>query len=77
MDKRVNCTPAFGRNIKNLRMQKEISQDKVCTQLQLSGCDIGRSTYSKLEQGQGTVKTSVLKHLAKMYSCTVEDLFAE
>ena len=35
----------MGDNLRKLRLDHDISQEKLCAELQRRGCDIGRSTY--------------------------------
>ncbi len=42
----------MGDNLRKLRNEYNISQEKLCAELQRRGCDIGRSTYAKYEAGE-------------------------
>lgn len=66
----------MGDNLKRLRRQHKLSQEKVCMLLQLRGCDIGRTTYAKYESGQLNIRASVLIALKMIYDCTYDDFFA-
>lgn len=35
----------MGDNLRKLRLDYGVSQEKLCAELQRHGCDIGRSTY--------------------------------
>ncbi|MEY8332033.1 helix-turn-helix transcriptional regulator [Lachnospiraceae bacterium 47-T17] len=50
-------------------------QEKLCALLQSRGCDIGRSTYAKYENGELNIKVSVIIELRKIYNCTYDDFF--
>ena len=65
----------IGDNLRVLRDKYDISQEKLCTELQRRGCDIERSTYAKYEAGELNVRISVLLELKKIYGCTLEDFF--
>ncbi len=65
----------MGSNLKKLREQYDISQEKLCALLQRQGCDIGRSTYAKYENGELNIKISVLMELRKIYGCSYDDFF--
>lgn len=67
----------MGKNLLKLRLENNFSQEKLCVELQRRGCDIGRSTYEKYEQGQLNIRISVLIELRKIYHCTYDDFFAE
>ena len=64
-----------GENFKKLRLIHGWSQEKLCAELQRRGCDIGRTTYEKYEQGQLNIRISVLIELRKIYQCTYDDFF--
>lgn len=67
----------MGMNLKKLRKEYGISQEKLCDELQRRSCDIGRSTYAKLEAGELNIRVSILIELRKIYGCTFEDFFAD
>ena len=65
----------MGDNLRRLRIDKGISQEKLCAELQRRGCDIGRTTYAKYEAGELNIRASVIIGLRKIYNCTFEDFF--
>lgn len=65
----------MGDNLRRLRMAHGLSQEKVCAKLQLRGCDIGRTTYQKYENGELNIKISVIIELRKIYKCSYDDFF--
>jgi len=67
----------MGDNLRKLRERHNISQEKLCAELQRRGCDIGRSTYAKYEAGELNIKVSIVIALRKIYNCTYDDFFAE
>ena len=75
MEQKIRQDKAIGDNLRRLRDAKVISQEKLCTMLQLRGCDIGRSTYDKYERGELNVKVSVLIQLKDFYGCSFDDFF--
>jgi len=75
MEQKIRRDRNIGSNLKILREQYNISQEKLCALLQSRGCDIGRSTYAKYENGELNIKASVLIELRKIYSCTYDDFF--
>ena len=58
-----------------MRLERKISQEKLCAELQRRGCDIGRTTYAKYEAGELNIRASVMIELRKIYSCTFDDFF--
>lgn len=65
----------MGDNLRNLRLDFGLSQEKLCAELQRHGCDIGRSTYEKYETGELNIRISVLVALRKIYSCSYDAFF--
>ena len=66
----------MGDNLRTLRLDHDISQEKLCAELQRRGCDIGRSTYAKYEAGELNIRASVIIELKKIYNCSYDDFFA-
>lgn len=75
MEQKIRRDRNMGDNLKRLREQSGISQEKLCAELQRRGCDIGRSTYAKYEAGQLNIRASVLIELKKIYRCSYDDFF--
>lgn len=65
----------MGDNLRKLRNQAGLSQEKICAELQRRGCDIGRSTYAKYESGELNIRASVIIELRKFYECSYDDFF--
>lgn len=65
----------MGDNLRRLRSNANLSQEKLCAELQRLGCDIGRTTYAKYESGELNIKASVIVALKKIYKCTYDDFF--
>ena len=75
MEQKIRRDRNMGDNLRRLRIDKKISQEKLCAELQRRGCDIGRTTYAKYEAGELNIKASVLIELRKIYDCTFDDFF--
>ena len=75
MEQKIRRDRNMGYNLKQLREDHKISQEKLCAELQRRGCDIGRTTYAKYEAGQLNIRASVLICLKKFYGCTYDDFF--
>ena len=75
MEQKIRRDRNMGENLRRLRIDKGISQEKLCAELQRRGCDIGRTTYAKYEAGELNVRISVLIELKKIYGCTYDDFF--
>lgn len=75
MEQKIRRDRNMGDNLKRLRIDYHISQEKLCAELQRRGCDIGRTTYAKYEAGQLNIRASVLIVLRKIYGCSYDDFF--
>ena len=51
MEQKLRRDRNMGENLRKLRNEHHLSQEKLCAELQRRGCDIGRSTYEKYEFG--------------------------
>ena len=75
MEQKIRRDRNMGDNLKRLRINQHISQEKLCAELQRRGCDIGRTTYAKYEAGELNIRASVLIELKKIYGCSYDDFF--
>jgi len=75
MEQKIRCDLNMGNNLRRLRLENKISQEKLCAELQRRGCDIGRSTYAKYEAGELNIKASVIVQLVKIYGCDYSEFF--
>lgn len=66
----------MGDNLRRLRTDAGLSQEKLCAELQRRGCDIGRTTYAKYEVGELNIRASVIIELRKIYKCAYDEFFA-
>ena len=75
MEQKIRRDRNMGDNLRRLRLEKDISQEKLCAELQRRGCDIGRTTYAKYEAGELNIRASVIIELRKIYNCTYDEFF--
>ena len=75
MGQKIRRDRNMGDNLRKLRLEYNISQEKLCAELQRRGCDIGRTTYAKYEAGELNIRASVIIELRKIYNCTYDDFF--
>ena len=75
MEQKIRRDRNMGDNLKRLRIDQHISQEKLCAELQRRGCDIGRTTYAKYEAGELNIRASVLIELKKIYGCSYDEFF--
>lgn len=76
MEQKLKRDRNMGANLRRLRLEHGLSQEKLCALLQRRSCDIGRSTYEKYEMGELNIRISVLITLRKIYGCSYDDFFA-
>lgn len=65
----------IGRNVERLRKEKGIKQKDFIAQIQIMGCDMNPTSYSKLE---GQVRSATDKEIfviAKILGVAMEELF--
>ncbi len=66
-----------GKNIERLRKKRGIKQKDFIAQIQVMGCDMNPTSYSKLE-GQLRVATDIeIYTIAKILKIPMEDLFID
>jgi len=75
MEQKIRRDLNMGDNLRRLRNAAGLSQEKLCAELQLRGCDIGRTTYAKYEAGELNIRASVLVTLKKLYNCSYDEFF--
>ena len=75
MEQKIRRDRNMGDNLRRLRIDKGISQEKLCAELQRRGCDIGRTTYAKYEAGELNIRASVIIELRKIYKCSYDEFF--
>ena len=75
MEQKIRRDRNMGDNLRKRRLEKKISQEKLCAELQRRGCDIGRTTYAKYESGELNIRASVLIELRKIYGCSYDAFF--
>lgn len=75
MEQKLRRDRSMGDNLRKLRLERRLSQEKLCAQLQRMGCDIGRTTYEKYETGELNIRISVLVALRKIYGCSYDAFF--
>ena len=76
MEQKIRRDRNMGDNLRRLRLDSHLSQEKLCAELQRRGCDIGRTTYAKYESGDLNIRASVLIALRNIYRCSYDEFFA-
>ncbi|MBE6947941.1 MAG: helix-turn-helix transcriptional regulator [Ruminococcaceae bacterium] len=75
MEQKIRRDLNMGDNLRRLRSDAGLSQEKLCAELQRRGCDIGRTTYAKYEAGELNIRASVIIELRKIYKCSYDEFF--
>lgn len=75
MEQKIRRDRNMGDNLRRLRSDAGLSQEKLCAELQRRGCDLGRTTYAKYEAGELNIRASVLIELRKIYKCSYDEFF--
>ena len=75
MEQKIRRDRNMGDNLRRLRSDAGLSQEKLCAELQRRGCDIGRTTYAKYEAGELNIRVSVIIELKKIYKCSYDEFF--
>ena len=75
MEQKIRRDRNMGDNLRRLRSDAGLSQEKLCAELQRRGCDIGRTTYAKYEAGELNIRASVIIELHKIYKCSYDEFF--
>ena len=64
-----------GKNIERLRKEKGIKQKDFIAQIQVMGCDMNPTSYSKLEGQIRSATDKEIYTIAKILSVSIEELF--
>ena len=71
----VEFEKKLGKNIRNLREEKKMTQDALSTKLQLLGCDITRSAVAKIEVGQRHIYADEIKLIKEILNVSYDEIF--
>lgn len=64
-----------GKNIEHIRKKKGIKQKDFISKMQVMGCDINPTSYSKLEGQIRTATDKEIYTIAKILNVTIDSLF--
>lgn len=67
----------IGRNIRNIRVRKNMTQLELVTKMKLMGSSMSRSTLANIETGRRNVKASDLKALKIILDVGYEEFFED
>lgn len=66
----------IGRNIREIRESRNMTQDTLAARLQLMGCDITRSAVAKIEVGQRHLYPDEIILIRKILDTSFEEIFS-
>ena len=66
----------IGEKIKELRKQKNLTQEALAAKLQLAGCDVTRSAVAKIEVGQRHLYPDEVILLREILSASYDEIFS-
>ena len=75
MRQKIKQDILIGGNIRNLRNNLKLTQEQVIAKMQLKGCNISRSSYSKIESGLCNIRISEMRALKEIFGATWDDFF--
>ena len=75
MSKYIKQDISIGKNLRRLREDRKLSQEKVAANLDLMGCSVSREVLSQMERGVHGIKVSVLLALKELYHVDSFDEF--
>ena len=67
----------IGQNIRRLRKGANLTQEEVLARLQLTGLEISKSTYAKLETNRMNIKASELVALKIIFNVSFDEFFKD
>lgn len=68
--KTFNYKQAFGRYLRSMRLQEDISQEAFAFKL-----GINRTYYGKIERGENSITLDKIEEIAKFLQISISDLF--
>lgn len=67
--------PFLAENLKRLRNSHGLTQEQIVARMQLKGCVLSRSNYSKIELGTYAIRLSELEALRDIYNVSYDEFF--
>ena len=75
MDQKLKQDYNIGKNIRNLRTKKGMTQEQVAAKLQIQGINMSRDFYAHIECGTYNIRISELVALKQILGCEFNDFF--
>ena len=67
----------LGKTIRNLRIERNLTQDAVATKLQLKGISISRGEYAQIECNISNINIAELIALCQIFEVSFDELFKD
>ncbi|MCQ2485100.1 MAG: helix-turn-helix domain-containing protein [Clostridia bacterium] len=67
----------IGQNTRQLREERNITQDVLAAKLQVNGCDITRSAIAKIKVGQRHLYPDEIMMIKKILDVSYDEIFKE
>lgn len=77
MEQKLKQDIQIGHRIRQLRIERHMTQEQIVTKLQLENLDITRSIYSQIEGGRYSIRISILAGLAKVFRVDYNTFFQD
>lgn len=65
----------FAKNLRRIRKEKGLTQERLAARLQLKNCDLSRSIIANIESGQRHIYPQEIKLMKEILDTTYEELF--
>ena len=75
MSQKIIHDKTLGNNIRALRTERNMTQEKVVSYLQLQGLNTTRSSYSQIECGTYNIRVKELSALRELFDVSYDDFF--
>lgn len=73
----IEYEKAVGRNLRQIRKSKKLTQEMLAAKLQVNNCDLTRSAIAKIEVGQRHLYIDELKLIAKILKVDVSEILID
>lgn len=77
MIQKIKQDLSIGKNLRKLRLRRDLTQEQVAAQLQVRGCNITREMYSKMECEKYSIRVSEMIALSQIFHADFNAFFEE
>ena len=65
----------IGQNVVKLRALRSLTQEQLAAKVQINGSDMTRQVIANIESGRRSVSEDQIRHLAKVFRCSFDEIF--